>query len=400
MYFNLSLDNFGGFLMKSITFFMHNVYAMGGTVKSISQLANTLAEKGHSVEIISVFKGNDRPYFDLHNSIKIKPLINYQLHPLNIKDLVFNRISKYTSFSNPRLLSQYEPGINQFSHYIEKKMIKAIHKVNTDVIVGTRASFNILIAKYASKSVDKVGMEHMNLDAHPEAYQREILNAYTYLDKVTTLTSADQQKYQAYIQTPVFVVPNILNEPRFNKTKEKLITAAGRLEFEKGFDLLIKSINPIQQIVRQFGYQVHIYGSGQEAAELQQLIDQYQLHDIVKLQGSTQQLNEKLSISEITVIPSRNEGFGMVILEAMNQSNIVVSFDGNVGPDSIIKNNVNGYLVEHDNVDALSNKLRRLINQEFKETVIIHNAYQTVKAYAPDAIYQKFETLLNYNAPH
>ena len=84
--------------MKSITFFMHNVYAMGGTVKSISQTANILAEKGHHVEIITIFKGADSPYFDIHESIKIKPLINYQFHPLNIKDIIINRIAKFTSF--------------------------------------------------------------------------------------------------------------------------------------------------------------------------------------------------------------------------------------------------------------------------------------------------------------
>ena len=38
---------------------MHNIYAMGGTVKSVTQLANTLAEKGHPVTIISVFRGAD-----------------------------------------------------------------------------------------------------------------------------------------------------------------------------------------------------------------------------------------------------------------------------------------------------------------------------------------------------
>ena len=50
--------------MKSFTFFMHNIYAMGGTVKSVTQLANTLAEKGHPVTIISVFRGADSPYFE------------------------------------------------------------------------------------------------------------------------------------------------------------------------------------------------------------------------------------------------------------------------------------------------------------------------------------------------
>ena len=185
------------------------------------------------------------------------------------------------------------------------------------------------------------------------------------------MTTIDREKYQSRLQTPVFVVPNIIDEPRLYTSKSKIITAAGRLEYEKGFDLLIDSINPIQHTIRQFGYQVFIYGEGQERSSLQKQINTYAMTDIIKLQGSTQELNNKLAMSEITVIPSRNEGFGMVILEAMNQSNIVVSFDGNTGPDSIIENNINGYLIEHGNIEALSNKLRRLINQEFKEHVIL-----------------------------
>ncbi|WP_436854584.1 glycosyltransferase family 4 protein [Staphylococcus caeli] len=381
--------------MKSITFFMHNVYAMGGTVKSISQTANILAEKGHQVEIISVFKGESTPYFDLHASISIKSLINYQLHPFNFKDILFNRISKFTNLSKPKYISQFEPGLDQFSHYIEKKMIKAIKNIKTDVIVGTRASFNILIAQHASPYIEKIGMEHMNFDAHPEPYQQEIIQFYQHLDKLTTLTTADKVNYQSHIHIPTFVVPNIINEARLNHKKAKIICAAGRLEYEKGFDLLVKSIIPIQKIVRQFEYQIHIYGDGKEQRHLEQLIKNNSLEDIVKLQGPTQQLNEKLATSEITVIPSRNEGFGMVILEAMNQGSIVVSFDGNAGPDSIIQNNINGYLVEHDDIEALTIKLRRLINQEFKDEVIIRNAYQTVTQYSPESIYKDFSTMLD-----
>ena len=62
--------------MKSITFLMHNIFAMGGTVKAVTQLANVLADKGHDVEIISVFKGSKSPYFKLHNNIKVTSLID------------------------------------------------------------------------------------------------------------------------------------------------------------------------------------------------------------------------------------------------------------------------------------------------------------------------------------
>ena len=100
-------------------------------------------------------------------------------------------------------------------------MIQAIRNVSTDILIGTRASFNILIAHYGPQNVEKIGMEHMNFEAHNDALQQEILDAYQYLDKITTLTESDKSKYESFVQTPVYVIPNILNEPRLSISKEK-----------------------------------------------------------------------------------------------------------------------------------------------------------------------------------
>lgn len=381
--------------MKSITFFTHNIYAMGGTVKSISQLANVLAQKGHNVKIISVFKGSNEPYFELHPNIEITALTNYQLHPSNVKDIFYNRLRKFTPFNKPRVLSQHEPGLYQFSSYVENKMIRSIKSVDTDVLIGTRASFNIFITQHAPTNVEKIGMEHMNFDAHPTAYQDQIVKAYRHLDKITTLTSNDKKRYESVIDTPAYVVPNVLNEGRQSLSKRNLIIAAGRLEYEKGFDLLIDSINNIQNVMREQNYKLAIYGEGQERTHLQQQIEQFNLADIISLNPTTKSLSSKLAESKYTVIPSRNEGFGMVILEAMNQGSVVVSFDDIVGPTSIIDNEQNGYLVTQGDVMALSNKLQALFANDDNNADIVENGYKTVKAYEPNAVYTQFLTMLN-----
>ena len=72
-----------------------------------------------------------------------------------------------------------------------------------------------------------------------------------------------------------------------------------------------------------------------------------QLNDLITIYPATQQLNTKLSNSKITVVPSRNEGFGMVLLEAMAQDNIVIDFKDTLGPASIINHNSNGYLANY-----------------------------------------------------
>lgn len=381
--------------MKSITFFTHNIYAMGGTVKSISQLANVLAQKGHDVKIISVFKASNKPYFDLHPSIELEALTNYQLHPSNVIDIFYNRLRKLTPFNKPCILSQHEPGLYQFSSYIETKMIRRIRSINTDVLIGTRASFNIMIAQYGPSNIEKIGMEHMNFDAHPTAYQDQIIKAYGQLDKITTLTSNDKKRYESVITTPTYVVPNVLNEARQSLNKRNLIIAAGRLEYEKGFDLLIESINLIKNIMREEQYKVEIYGDGQERVHLQQQINQFNISDIVSLNSITKSLASKLAESKYTVIPSRNEGFGMVILEAMNQGSVVVSFDGIVGPTSIINDAENGFLVTHGDIRKLSNKLAHLLSTKNSNSAIIENGFNTVKTYEPYAVYTQFISMLN-----
>lgn len=379
--------------MKSFTFFMHNIYAMGGTVKSVSQLANTLAQKGHSVTIISVFRGAQSPYFDLHKDINIKVLIDYRFKIKNLKAIVANRVKTYTPMLKPKTISQYEPGLNQFSSFVEKKMIKAIKNVSTDVFIGTRASFNILISKYAKNNIITVGMEHMNFDAHPEQYQREIIAAYRNLNKITTLTEVDQKRYQSQLKTPVYIVPNMITEKKIAAPKKNIILSAGRLEHEKGFDLLLEAVRLIQDYLRSLNYEVHIYGNGKEQHQLKAFIDQYELNDLVQLNPSTQELNSQLAQSKITVVPSRNEGFGMIILEAMVQDNIVVSFKGNAGPESIIKNGYNGYLVEYENVSHLAKQIDLTTHNYHELEHIIQNSKDTLKLYKPDQVYADFMTM-------
>ena len=70
--------------MKSFTFFMHNIYALGGTVKAVSELAYTCRQRA-SHEIISVFRAQDEPYFKINDNIKIKTLVDYRLKPQNTK---------------------------------------------------------------------------------------------------------------------------------------------------------------------------------------------------------------------------------------------------------------------------------------------------------------------------
>ncbi|REI01143.1 glycosyltransferase, partial [Staphylococcus felis] len=187
------------------------------------------------------------------------------------------------------------------------------------------------------------------------------------------------------------------DEKRHQIMKHKRIISVGRFEYEKGFDLLIEAIYTIQEELREYGYTVEIYGEGREKEALGQQINFLRLQDLIALKPATQHINVHLAESRITCVPSRNEGFGMTILEAMNQGSVVVSFDGNVGPKSLIKHQENGFLVPHLNAKLLGQQLLEVIEYSHTPQMknIINNAYQTVEKYGPHDIYQQFKSMIH-----
>ena len=87
----------------------------------------------------------------------------------------------------------------------------------------------------------------------------------------------------------------------------------------------------------------------------------------------------------MTVVPSRNEGFGMVILEAMAQDNIVISFKDTLGPSQLIQHNKNGYLADYANAQSLA-KYINLAKKRTHSENMIKSSHQTLEHYSPDKI--------------
>ena len=71
----------------------------------------------------------------------------------------------------------------------------------------------------------------------------------------------------------------------------------------------------------------------------------------------------------------------MVILEAMAQDNVVISFDGNTGPDSIIKNGKNGYLVAHDDTSQLAKRIDLTMHNDDELQHILQEGHETLQSY-------------------
>ena len=109
----------------------------------------------------------------------------------------------------------------------------------------------------------------------------------------------------------------------------KVIGSIGRLNWQKGYDLLIGRVEALdRKIPAGERWLLLILGDGQERAELQAMIDRLQLKNMdIRLGGFFPDAASLMSQFDVFVMPSRYEGYGLALAEAMSLGLPVVSAD-------------------------------------------------------------------------
>jgi glycosyltransferase involved in cell wall biosynthesis len=169
--------------------------------------------------------------------------------------------------------------------------------------------------------------------------------------------------------------------------------AAGRLTSQKGFDLLIGAWAPVAR--RHPDWTLRIYGGGPERAALEALIAAEGLEGRVELMGPTRELGRAFAAASLFVLSSRFEGFGLVILEAMQAGLPVVSFDCPRGPGEIITTGRDGTLVPPEDVPGLTAAIEELVADPARRRAYASEALKTAAAYEPREIGARWERLLD-----
>jgi glycosyltransferase involved in cell wall biosynthesis len=136
------------------------------------------------------------------------------------------------------------------------------------------------------------------------------------------------------------------------------IGAIGRLSDEKGFDLLIEAVRRV--LPEAPDLKLVIAGDGPRKAQLQEQIDQRHLGDSVRLLGFCHDVRPVLEALDLFVLSSRREGLPNVVLEALAAETPVLA-TRIAGVPKVITDDVDGLLIEPENIDALVAGLKRCL---------------------------------------
>ncbi|MDQ0944513.1 glycosyltransferase family 4 protein [Streptomyces sp. V1I1] len=347
-----------------ISFLLHNVYGIGGTIRTTFNLAQTLAER-HDVEIVSVFRHRDEPTMGAPAGVTMKHLVDLRKSSPGYD-------GDHPDYKRPaKVFPRGDGRHKQYSRLTDARIAAHLGSVEADVVVGTRPGLNVHIARQTRRGPVRVGQEHLTLDSHGYRLRREIGHRYPLLDAITTVTEADARSYRSKLKLPgvrIECVPNSVPAPTLRPAdvSSKWIVAAGRLTRVKRYDLLVKAFSKV--VAARPDWRLRIYGSGDatgnERNVLRALIDERGLHNHVFLMGPANPLEPEWVKGSIAAVTSSLESFGMTIVEAMRCGLPVVSTDCPHGPGEIIEDGVDGRLVPVGDVDAIADALLGLIEDD------------------------------------
>ena len=170
----------------------------------------------------------------------------------------------------------------------------------------------------------------------------------------------------------------------------KRVIAVGRLEWQKGYDKLIRIWKNVY--TRHPNWQLDIYGEGTLKNELQTQIQQEQISNIT-IHPFTDNISKEYANSSICVLTSRFEGFSLVLLEAMRHGVPCVTFDCPYGPSGVVDNGKNGYVIENDNIELFAEKLSELMDHPETRKSFSEMAIVKAKIFDKEVIMRQWKSL-------
>ncbi|MEV6395956.1 glycosyltransferase family 4 protein [Streptomyces sp. NPDC051907] len=374
-----------------ISFLIHTIYGIGGTIRTTLNLAEELANR-HEVEIVSVFHHRDTSAFAIDPRITVVPLVdtrpnspaNDQKHPL------YSQPAK----AFPRAEARYK----EYNQLIDERVRDHYAASDADIVIGTRPGLVAYVAQFAPAGAVRVGQEHMTHNHHKAALREEMYEHLDAIDAFVTVSEGDAAVWRQKMPLPttrVLSIPNSVPEPPVAPSDGtgKTVVAAGRLASEKQYQVLVDAFAKVVAV--RPDWVLRIYGSGDQRNKLRARIDELGLYNQIHLMGAHSPIEPEWAKGAIAASTSRHESFGMTLVEAMRCGVPMVSTDCDYGPREIIEDGVDGLLVPVGDVKAIAQALLKLIDDEDLRRQMGAAAVRNARRFDPGVVTKQYESLFD-----
>ena len=366
------------------------IYSAGGVERVVSVKASYFAEVYHYDVTIIVTEGKDREcFFPLSDKVKV----------INL-NLGFEALWKASFVKKVFLYLKKQ--------YKYRRMLRSeLMRIRPDITISVlRREINFINS--IPDGSHKIGELHVNRSNYRNFTSRDsncikrffarfwmndLLKHLQRLDRMVVLTEDAKKDWPELSNVKLIPDPIPFKVDQVSNLSSKHVVSIGRYAYEKGNDLLLKAWSKVEKSCKD--WTLDIYGMGNQVPYqrlMQDLkIDETRCH----LHGSLTDVKDVYLNSAVFTLPSRFEGFGLVIIEAMACGVPVVAFDCENGPRNIITNNQDGILVKPFDVDDYAESLLRLMRDDQLRTQMGRRAYESSKRYSIEDIALQWKGLFD-----
>lgn len=371
---------------RRISFLVQNYYGVGGTNTAVHNLASALSDE-HDIEVISVFRRQDECSQSSDGRYKVRALVDVRKGQRDALDPLRDEASA--------LVHPAEEMFLQYNILTDQRISGFLARTDAEVVIATRPSLNLLLARFGRTDYLRISQEHMTQDVVPGPVKDEVALHYDRLDASVCLTVADAQALAARVPSvcsivsiPNAVPPNILPVAQLDNP---VVIAAGRMDPIKQYQVAIQAFAEVAE--RHPYWTMRIYGAGAEFTPLREYVAALGWSDRILLMGRATPLEAEWVKGSVALSTSSHESFGMTIVEAMRCGVPVVSTDCPVGPAEIIDNGRDGYLAPVGDVGAISLALDRLMSDEAGRKLMGQVALDRARRFEPRVVARAYNDL-------
>ena len=327
----------------------------GGMERVLTNKANYWVGHGHEVVIVTTDQYGERPYFNLDSRVKCIDLgINYEE---NNGKSIWNKLAHFP--------------LKQWQH--RRRLQKVLEQEQPDCTVsmfcndapflykikaGGRKFLEIHFSRQKRLQYGRSGLWRL-ADAWRSKQDERYIRHY---EKFVVRTDEDRQLWGRHDN--IVVIPNAssFHTEETASLASHVVTAVGRLTYQKGFERLVKAWSLLHD--RFPDWQLQIVGDGEERESLLQQIGHLGLNGSIILHPATKDMHNIYLGSSLVAMSSRYEGLPMILIEAQTYGLPIVSFACKCGPRDIVTDGQDGYLVEEGDVEALAERMGRLMGDD------------------------------------
>ncbi|WP_228413714.1 glycosyltransferase [Chryseobacterium sp. CH21] len=222
--------------------------------------------------------------------------------------------------------------------------------------------------------------------------------SYRHLSAIQILFDSYKDFLPETFQGKTFVIPNPV--PQFDESeivnltieKEKYkIIHIGTLSTDCKQQHI--AIEVFAEIVKEFpNWELHFWGVGNDFDFLNKKIKEYNLQTKIFLNGFTNNPISKLKEADIFIFPSKYEGFGLALAEAMSIGLPVLGFMNCSGVNELIKHNITGFLAQ--NTEELIFFLKKIMADPILRSKLGTNSHFEMNRFTHEKMLQEWRLLI------